>query len=259
MSMFNTLRSISGGFAGGRRYSGRIAIPTAIPNNTYWFSSYENSAQEFGSILTNNASVSTWKDKSGAARDLNKAGAASVKPVFKTNVHKGRGAVYFDGSNDSLNVNPITFMQSQSQFTLFVVAKNETLSSGAAITTTDTDGYRIFYNGTNWAVSSAGGTGTSTATPDGNMHIFTLVYDGSQTGNSNRLKFRIDKINQTLDYGVTTVGNTTSASAAYFYAGQNSAGTAYFTGYIAEIVLYTRALIPSELESTENYFIERWI
>lgn len=257
--MFNTLRSISGGFGSGRRYSGRIAVPTSIPNNTYWFSSYDNSVAEFGSVLANDATVSTWKDKSGASHDLNKAGAASGKPVFKTNVQKGKGAVYFDGVNDSLNANPITFMQSQTQFTLFVVAKNGILSSGAAITTTDTDGYRIFYNGTNWAVSSASGIGTSTATPDGNMHIFTLVYDGSQTGNSNRLKFRIDKVNQTLNYGATTVGTSTSASAAYFYAGQNSAGTAYFTGYIAEIILYTRALIPSELESTENYFIERWI
>jgi len=255
--MFRTFRSISGSFSSGRRFSGRIESPTNILNNTYWFSSYNNNATEFGSQLAHNATVTTWKDNSGAAHDLNKAGSSSVKPVFRAAVQNNKGAVYFDGIDDSLNVNPIPFIQSLSQFTLFVVAKAGTLSNGAALTCSDTDGFKIFYNGTNWAVTAANGTASSTATPDTEMHIFTLVFDGTQTGNDNRLKFRVDRVSQSLTFS-SNVNTTTSAAAAYFYAGQNSNGTAFFNGHMGEIVLYARALNPSELDSVEQYFINRW-
>jgi hypothetical protein len=255
--MFRTFRSISGSFSSGRRFSGRIESPTAILNNTYWFSSYNNNATEFGSQLAHNATVTTWKDNSGAAHDLNKAGSSSVKPVFRAAVQNNKGAVYFDGIDDSLNVNPIPFIQSLSQFTLFVVAKAGTLSSGAALTCSDTDGFKIFYNGTNWAVTAANGTASSIVTPDTEMHIFTLVFDGTQTGNDNRLKFRVDRVSQSLTFS-SNVNTTTSAAAAYFYAGQNSNGTAFFNGHMGEIVLYARALNPSELDSVEQYFINRW-
>jgi len=255
--MFKAIRSLSGSFGAGRRYSGRIDSPTQILSNTYWFSSYDNSAVEFGSVLANNATVTTWKDQSGAAHDLNKSGNASVKPIYQSNIKNGHGAVYFDGVNDSLNCNPITFLQSLSQFTLFVVAKAGTLASGATLTSTDTDGYKIFYNGTNWAVIGAGGIAASTTVPDTNMHIFTLVFDGSQTGNANRLKFNIDRVSQTLTFS-TNVGTTTSASATYFYAGQNSANAGFFTGHMGEVILYSRALTSSEIDSVEQYFINRW-
>lgn len=255
--MFRNFKSLRGSFTSGRRFTGRIEAPTKVPNNTYWFSAYENSAAEFGSVLTDNATVTTWKDKSGAAHDLNKAGNASLKPVYRTNIQNSKGAVYFDGVDDSLNVNPIAFMQSLSQFTLFVVAKAGTLTSGDALTCTNTDGFKIFYNGTHWAVTAAGGTGASTTTPDTNMHIFTLTYDGTQTGDSNRVKFRIDRNSQNLTFS-SSANATTSASATYFYAGQNSDGTAFFNGHVAEIVLYARALSPFETESVEQYFINRW-
>jgi len=255
--MFKNFRSITGGFSSGRRYSGRIDSPTTILNNTYWFSSYDNSAAEFGSTLANNATVTTWKDKSGAAHDLNKSGNASAKPVFKTSIQNGKGAVFFDGVDDSLNVNPITFLQSVGQVTTFVVAKAGTLSSGAAITCTDTDGYKIFYNGTHWATTFAGGTASTTTVPDTNTHIFTTIFDGTQTGNSNRLRFRIDRANQNLTFS-TNVNTATSASATYFHAGQNSNGTSFFNGHIMEIILYSRALTNSEIDSVEQYFINRW-
>jgi hypothetical protein len=255
--MFRTFKSFNGSFVNGRRFVGRIQNPTKVPNNTYWFSAYENSAAEFGSVLANNAAVATWKDKSGAAHDLNKAGNASLKPVYQTNIQNGKGAVYFDGVDDSLNVNPISFLQSLGAFTMFVVAKPGLLNSGAALISTDTDGYKIFYNGTNWAVTAANGTGSSTSVPNTNMSIFTIRFDGSQTGNDNRLNFRINKTAQTLTFS-SNVGTTTSASATYFYAGQNSNGTAFFKGHMGEIVLYSRALSNFEIESVENYFIDRW-
>lgn len=256
--MFRHLQSTQGSFASGHRYPGRIQTPTGILNNTYWFSSYENTATEFGSILANGAAVTTWKDKSGAAHDLNKAGNDSVKPIYQTNIQNGRGAIYFDGVNDSLNVNPIAFLQSLSSFTMFVVAKAGTsLASEASLICTDTNGFRIFNNGTNWAVTGAGGTGATATAPDTNMHIFTLYFDGSQTGNENRLKFRIDRSNQTLTFSAN-VGTTTSAAAQYFYVGQNSTGTAFFKGHMTEIILYSRALTPSEIDSVEQYFIARW-
>ena len=254
----HTFKSVSSSFATGRRATGRISTPTVIPNNTYWFSSFENTAAEFGSILSDGATISTWKDKSGAAHDLNKAGNAGVKPVYKTNIQNGAGAVYFNGGNRSLNVNPISFMQSQSAFTLFVVAKPSSFVDGMALTCTDTDGYKIFYTSGHWAVTAANGTGIGAGSNSTKTSVFTLIYDGTKTGNANRLKFRVNKTDQSLNFGVTTVGATTSASASYFYAGRNSDDTARYNGYLMEIVLYSTALTPSNVSDVENYFINRW-
>lgn len=254
--------SWSGSFKSGRR-SQTIATPTNLTGGFVWLNGSANTAGNFGSVLTAPYTVTAWKDVYAGSHDANKSGNASVKPVWEGSVQNGLGAVRFNSANSqSLNINPVGTpspgLQSIGGFSLFVVARASSLSGTRVLTSTDTGGFRIAHNGTNWTTTAASGTGTTSLAGDTtNFHLFSVIFDGSLTGNSNRLKFRYDRTDQTLNFGATTVGATTSATAAYFYIGQDSAGN-YFNGDVAEVILYSRTLSSSEQIAAERYLKNKW-
>lgn len=95
---------------------------------------------------------------------------------------------------------------------------------------------------------------------------FTLrAYDGTQTGNSNRLKFRYEGAEKILSF-TGTIPATTSASTTYLFLGGNNrsggAGgalaTTYMDGYIAEVLIWTRTLTATEIASVESYINAKW-
>ena len=148
----------------------------------------------------------------------------------------------------------------RSGFSLFIVAKASTVGiSTRTICATNTGGFQISHNGSNWRIESAGCSGVSTVTGVGdtsNFNIFTLIFDGSGVGNTSRLKFRYNKIPQTLTY-VGTANSTTSPSATTFFVGVGS-GTDFFTGDIAEMIMFTRAVNSSEIGGVESYMTSHW-
>lgn len=242
------------------RIPGVISNINTIPNNVVWYDASVGNTTNFNVTLTTGDDVSQWKDKSGTGHNANKSGNASVKPNWISNVQNGYGIIRFNGSSESLDINPITFMQSQGAFTMFVVAKASSLTGNRALCGTDTSGYRIYFNGTNYQVATASGTGTSTLTGDTTkFHIFTLIFDGSATGNSNRLKFRYDEQDISLNFGATTVGTATSATAATYYIGVDQTGSAgFWQGDIGSIIVYTRALKSNEILGIESYLSNFW-
>lgn len=242
------------------RLPGLVANITTIPNNVVWYESSLGTTTNFNVALTSGDDISQWKDKSGTGHNANQSGNASVKPNWYSNVQNGYGTIRFNGSSESLNINPIAFMQSQSAFTMFVVAKASSLSGNRALVGTDTSGYRIYFNGTNYQVATASGTGTTTITGDTTkFHIFTLVFDGTATGNANRLKFRYDEQDAALNFGATTVGTATSATASNFYIGVDNTGAAgFWQGDIGSIIVYTRALNSNEVIGVEGYLSNFW-
>jgi len=255
--MFNTLH----GKFGWGRIPGIISNISVIPNNQLWYEASVSSTTNFNVAPANGDDISQWKDKSGNGHNANKSGNASVKPNWYSNVQNGYGVIRFNGTSESLNINPInTFMASQTAFTLFVVAKASSLSGNRCLVSTETNGYRIYFNGTNYQVQTAGGTGVSSLTGDTtSFHVFSLLFDGAQTGNANRLKFRYDGVDQSLNFGATTVGTATNATATTYYIGiddTNAAG--YWNGDIGSIVLYTRALTSNEILGVEDYLMNYW-
>ena len=239
-----------------------ILNPTNLPSGFVWLNADLGSATNFGSALTDGSTVSTWKDVYAGAHDANKSGNASVKPIWKSNIQNGYGVVRFDGSNDSLNINPVNSpapsLQSASAFSLFAVARASSLGSTRCMTATDTGGYKIFHNGSFWSVSAAEGTAVSgSAGNTTGFHIFTLLYNGSATGNSNRVRFRYDSAEQSLNFGASTAGTLTNANAQYFYVAEDS-GVNFFAGDVAEIILYVRAFTASEVTAEEAYLKSHW-
>lgn len=251
--------TFSGHFELGR-IPGAISDISTVPNNVVWYDASAGNTTNFNVTMTNGDDVSQWKDKSGTGHNANISGNASVKPNWYSNVQNGYGVIRFNGTSESLNINPITFMQSQSQFTMFVVAKASSLSGNRALVGTDTSGYRIYFNGTNYQVSTASGTGTSSITGDTTkFHIFVLKFDGTATGNANRLQFRYDEQDVALNFGVTSVGTATSGTSNYFYIGTDNIGAAgWWQGDMGSIIVYTRALTTNEILGIEAYLSNFW-
>ena len=254
--MYNTFSS---SFRAGRR-PGVITNPNVLPNLQIWYNADVSNTTNFNVAPANGDDVSQWKDRSGTGHNANQSGNASVKPNWYSNIQNGYGIIRYNGSSESLNVNPVSpWLISQAGFTLLVVAKASSLASASDLTTSDVSGIRIFHNGTNWGVQTSGGTGTSTVTGDTTkFHIFTLIFDGSQPDNATRLRFRYDGADQALSFS-GTVGTTTSASATKLYLGVGSTGSAnYFNGDMGEIIMFTRSLNTNDLLATEEYMKYHW-
>ena len=253
--MFNTFSS---SFRAGRR-PGIIKDPTVLVNLQVWYNADVSNTTNFNVAPANGADISQWKDRSGTGHNANQSGNASVKPNWYANILNGYGIVRFNGTSESLSINPIAFMQSLPGFTMMVVAKASSLAAASDLTSSDVGGFRIFHNATNWGVSTSGGTGTSTTTGDTTkFHIYSLIFDGTASGNAGRLKFRYDGADQAMTFS-GTVGATTSATAGSFYIGSDSTGGAsFFNGDIGELLMFTRTLNTSELVATEAYLKYHW-
>lgn len=245
---------------------GAITSVTTLPNLQIWYNADIVGTTNFGTGTTIDGDVvSQWKDRSGTGHDLNKAGGNSVKPKWRANqsgVGNTLGVVRFNGSTESLDINPIAWMQSLTGFSLFVVGKGTTVGSAVrTICNTNTGGFQISHNRSNWTVQAGGGVGISTITGIGDtskFNIFALIYDGTGIGNTGKLKFRYNKSEKSLTY-VGIVSTITSASASTFYVGVGQTGNAdFFAGDIAEIIMFTRTLNSSEIGGVESYMTAHW-
>lgn len=250
------LGTVSSSFGFGRRFAA-IINPNVLPQITLNYRADSNTASYFGgSSPANNATVTNWTDQSGNGHNANQSGLNSIKPIWNSNIQNGLGALFFNGGQ-SLNINPVAYLQNLSGATVYLTAKPTVLSGSSILCSTDVGGFTIKYNGTNWQVGIASGTGTSTITSDTTkFRRFGLVYDGTQTGNANRLKMYYDGVQQTLTFGATTVGSTTSASPKYWYIGTDN--TNYFTGYIGMMFIFTRTLSAAEIIQVDTFLKNTW-
>ena len=241
-------------FAGTR--PGAVTNPNVLPNLQVWYDATD-SAQFTPSNPVNGDTFTQWSDKSVFAHNANPNGGASVRPTYRTNVQNGKSVVRFDGVNDNLTINPATWAASLSGCTIYVVAKITNTTGTRTLTSSDQNGQKIYWNGTNWAVAVAGGIGTSTATGDtSNFKIFGLIYDGTQTGNANRLRFRYAENDQTLSF-TGTVGTTTNASTSVINLGWYNSSE-YFAGDVGEVLYFSRALTVPEIAGVESYLSDKW-
>lgn len=197
-------------------------------------------ALDAGSHISYNSGSTTWRDLSGRNRN----GTLTNGPTFSFD--KG-GSLIFDGSNDYVNLDfPFTQASSANRYTLFVVAKLNSTSTGRRqIWGSDNGGF-------DWGFGSGDGgkftifTGNNILLgrdQDLNWHVFTAQWSSSGT------RLWIDgilDINSTSIEFDPTIASTTSI-------GRNPTFGEYFNGVIASVYLYDRVL--SDDEVRQNYSI----
>lgn len=236
-----------------------IAAPTSIAEAVdggtlidlqVWYDAADTST--FIPSAVDEGIINQWTDKSNFAHNANPIGG-NAKPTYEDTVPvKGYGYVEFDGT-EAFSVNPIAWAQSIAGFTAFVVARPTSEVNGDTIMTTNTGDFKISRNSTTWTV----GMNTGTAIPTSNVNslntwgIFTLVYNAA-----NPLVFRYNRAGVAL--GAYTPPATSSGSNGILYIGHDGSSTAY-TGGIAEIILFNKALNATEYANVENYLYTKWL
>lgn len=245
-----------------------VVLPSQIPSLNLWYDASESNAafiqDSGGAAPTNGEAVQKWIDKQGAGRDAN-ASAGSRQPTWQANQQNSLGTLLFDGSSDVLTLNPIgSWALALPGQTTYIVLKANALTGIPRATMTNTNGYQFFWD-TTWGIETAGGRAKSGfAGNTTNYQYMGMILDGTQTNgditvqNNARLKMRINGTQQTLTFS-TNVGTQTSPSATGLFVGAAD-GTANnaFSGYIGELLIWTRTLNTSEILAIETYLSDKW-
>jgi len=210
--------------------------------------------------------ITQWNDKSATAHNAAPVGAASTRPLYTASIQNGKSALYFDSVEDGLEA-PLNSLQSITGSTMIWVGKtlnaaiNQQVVQGvvkSGVSYTATNQYDIFISGSSgYKVAMASGSAIANVTPDTQWHVHTLVFDGTQTGNSNRLKYRIDGLERTLTFQ-TNVSSSTSANINAVLVGTDASLNNDYNGYAGELLLYTKALNSTEISNTEAYLFNKW-
>ena len=231
--------------------------PSVLVDLESWYDGSDNSAFIPGNPA-DGATFTQWTDKSNFAHNANPIGGATTRASYQVNEQNTLSVVRFDG-NDGLSINPYSNLASAADLTVFIVIKMTATAGNPVVFTTNGDGTGLTYDTAagKFLVKAAAGTGTSTVVNNATgFHIHSFAYDGTQTGNANRLKYRYDKSDITLTFS-GTVGSTLSVANNTLYVGNNN-GANFYTGDMGELLIFTRALTSIEIQNVENYLSTKW-
>ena len=230
---------------------GAIAAPASIAESIdggtladlqIWYDGADTST--YIPNATDEGGITQWTDKSNFAHNANPDGGATARPSYEnTTLQNGYGYLEFDG-NDVLSVNPFTQLQSQAGFTVFIVHKGT-----GGLTATNTDDLKVGVDSaTSITYGMNGYANTQSGLTDADQWTYTtLVFNAGNT--ILRLK-GTEVANVTQGAATTNAGNTT------FYIGYD--GNSNFTGFIAEVILFNKALGSTEYANVENYLKTKW-
>jgi hypothetical protein len=174
----------------------------------------------------------------------------------------------FDGT-DACSSNPATWLQNLTGASMFIVSRFSNGSSGVIETQAQADCGDMGY-GKNAAneyelYMMTGQVGAMSATPttpvgtDSSYHIQSIIFDGTGATDADRLKFRLDESDVPLTY-TDPVPSAFGSICNSFIVGsdyQEELGN-QFTGFVAELVFYSRTLTASEISGLETYFANKW-
>lgn len=214
-----------------------MTIPTDLSNLELWYKADAIAG------LSDGDAVTTWEDSSGNDRDAT-VPSSFGSPVYKTNRVNSLPAVYFESGspNDALTSGYTV----SNPFTVFVYYNRK----GGATTRRAVSGSNnwligpynsnhTYYNG-GWC-----GTGPTVVTDE---FVLATVTNQSPGGGV----FRVN----TTEYG--TNSNTT-APGTFYLGGAAGAYNEPLSGDIAEVIVYSRVLNSTEINSIEAYLGQKYI
>ncbi len=220
------------------------------------------------STLTKDGSnrVSQWNDVSGNNKHATQA-ITTNQPVWMPNVFNGKPALWFDGVNGNYfleNTTQTPVATAGSARTYFVVAKADcnaqgykggTLFSNRRTSQASTAEFSDNGSGGVYYANNLCCTHPSTNTPFAKgQQIFTGTWRTSGTGTN--IDFWMNGIATTTSNGNFVIDN----GGAGYAVGDRRDGTTGqdWQGYIAEIIVYSRAVSDAEKLATETYLKNKY-
>ena len=199
----------------------------------------------------------SWLDLS--SNSLN--GTLVGSPVYSPS---NAGSFVFDGTNKSISVPKLATFVNVSQLSMcawmkrtlsnsaIIISQVESLANDVAFELWN-DGYAYFEVGNS---QNSYGRVLNNST---SWQFLAMSYNGSLSGNSNRLKAYINGVEQTLDFSGTTIPATTGTVNANFVIGSYLIGSTYGNGNISNVLVYNRAITPDEILQNYNSMKVRFI
>jgi hypothetical protein len=218
-------------------------------------------ASDPSTITTSGSSVSQWNDKSGNARNVTQATAAS-QPTLLTSAQNGLNTIQFDGSNDWLARAATGFPTTGSRH-MFAAVKYTGSASGY-------QHIAIWGNSTD-TLNSSWGLVTSRISTSyyGRVHIWAnpsnspLTTQTLATNTWHEINASYNGASTTI-YANGTQGETKSVTLTTlvnqnFVVGARTFSPAeYWTGEIGEIILYDYVLSTQQRQDIESYLKLKW-
>lgn len=227
--------------------------------------------------------ISTWYDIAPSITPNNATQSTTAsKPLYIMDAINNLPALKFDGTDDSLRLsNYGTGLsgapETANNFTIFVVAKPDATDSLATESTTGTAGtankkYLLFpeHGTTTYSTTSAAGAGIAMGTNGISVYEHSssylppvLVYAATATNPTIVEVDYTDKVPSLYVNGSlvrTTAQSPTGYAFPTFDIGGSSNFVSYgfYSGYIAEIIIYNRVLLNDERESVAKYLSKKW-
>ena len=166
--------------------------------------------------------------------------------------------MFFNGDNKNLTVTNFDFFRGIATASFIFVAKPLTSSYQQIFSNSPDNDIGFAISGSSFIVTIASGSASApTSSFDTNCHVHTVLYDGNQFTNEDKLIYRIDGIQQSMSF-YSDVSSSMGDAVDKLWMGASPLLTNPYYGYISEVVIYTKKLTPSEVFNTEEYLKTKW-
>jgi type II secretory pathway pseudopilin PulG len=204
-----------------------------------------------GAAPADAAAVACLKDKSGGGYNSTQL-TSNNRPIYKTAIKNGRSILRFNGTSQLLSNSNMSLGTTVS---FFAVASTNNVNGFRRILSNEVNLYfgignatknfaSFFGNGSAWQMTTDHGAGAVLTA--GTYYILTAVLDGT---NDNPF---VNGVN---------VGQRASAMSAFsdgYVLGGHDGITQFWSGDIAEIIVYNRAISTNERTGIESYLSNKW-
>lgn len=239
---------------------------SSISDLIFWLE--PTSTESFADInIEDGDFISSWRDiNPQSSNKYNAVASGDNRPQYVRDCVSNLPCVQFDGSDDFLNMN--SNLISIRDFTLFIVRKFDPNSGNPTIISSDYDNdittngmilskaplYEIVlsYEGANEEIDNIAIFGDGERT---NLH---QIYEEYSETNGGEVGSRINNGNYSTQSYSLSSGDINSKFAYGFFIGTNHDNDEFFSGSIAEIILFDRNLKTKEKEAVTNYLMNKW-
>lgn len=228
-------------------------FPKTISGLTLWFAADRLTGFNDGDAVT------TWPDLSGNGYDVTQATAGN-KPLYKTNIFKGKPALLFDGGDDGLENTTVDPFTAGAARTVFAFAKS---TAGASV-------FICFRRAAPVWCYWAGSTGEENFFTDGANGASNTISKATGAINNSAgavLTIRAPGAGGTHTIranggnGVVSSGSTPASDSGTtgFYVGRREGTNGFMNGHIAEIIAYNSNLSDADCLKIERYLAIKYL
>lgn len=208
-------------------------------------------------VSTSGSDVITWKDLSSTSNSPTQPSAGS-RPTLVSSAINGHPAIEFNGSTQFLQFGS-GFNSFSSGASIFIVTKPTAVTANARLFdfgngATDNNFYLSQPNNTDFSfyVYSNSSPTSVTATSAVTLNQYQVL-EAVHTGSTTASLFTTGTLK--TQGSVANIATTTRSGN---FLGRDYAGSLFFQGQIAEVIIYNKALTAQERKGVESYLFSRY-